>query len=586
MLKKIFAVFLCMIIVFSVSACGNNTDAKVLAFVSEQSDKRFAYNVVRSQDLPESNEQSAKDLKSAIKKNLNLICSISFDSKVEDYDGNCEILIGDTDREESKEAIECLKANRERYFLDFIIKVIDDKICIYSPNEDMLNKGIEYFIDKFVQSEESWKKLNSNTEIIYEVPIRYQNHKIAGKELDSFTVIGVRDMEYIYAKEIDELTKFISNSQGYELKVTDDRAKNTDAEILIGNTQREESDAVNVTGKDWIIKVVNGKLVIKGGDSLSLGAAIKAFYELLKENTEKDMTINLEEGFELKGSFAADKSDYNYVWGDEFNGESLNHYWWLDYFNEKYGSESPSCLGGTVTEKGTENVKFTGDGCATIFCTRDGKNFTAGHMATNDTMHFKYGILEIRAKLPEETGNASFWLNGALLGYGCMIEYDILENFGSTKSFAANVHKWSSMPSGTYHTSLDHDADYRKLKNYLFTDEYDPNMDLSTDFHVYTLIWDEHQVSVAVDGKIFFTLDLDEENEGYQSTKLADYFILSCTMGSADYGKPVEADGLTYAELKVDYVRLYQHGDNESELQLRDKNLVKLDGRELWREYH
>ncbi len=551
------------------TGCGGSVQR--LASVTEDG-KYFYWSIVREKGCADSVEKAAKSIRSALRKTYKTSVTVSYGEE-EDYEGNLEILIGNTGREESEQALERIKANRENHQFDFIIASIGDKICINALKDEMVAKAAEYFAETYCGSEEAWERLNTGTEIIYEAPFESHPHAIGGAELRNFTVVTVRDMEYIYGRRVDDIVDYLSESQGYTLPQQDERAAETKYEILIGDLQRSASQAVKAEGDNWIIKAVDSKLVIKGGSSLATADALESFLALIKEKENEGSYLDLKPDFELKGSYAATDSSFKLVWNDEFNADRLDTHWWVDYTpQDPYGRTEGSSLGGECVQKSVENTKLTGDGCLTVFATRNGKNFTSGSLCTWDTLQLKYGIIEFRAKLPQEPGCSALWFNSSKLGYGCMTEYDLLENFGSAKSFAANIHRWWLQNGSTGHTSLDI-PEYTKLKKYSFTDTIDKNADLSTDFHIYSMEWDEHNVSFAVDGKTFFSYSLDE-TDNPDARKIPAYMLMSCKMGSANYGVAATADSPEYVELKVDYVRVYQRADIGSELLTRDKGNI------------
>lgn len=261
------------------SAVKTNTEiGDPLPDVSESNSKNFSYTVIRPKSSTTAVDELAKDLRSAIKKTFNATVKMTYDETA--GSGYYEILIGATNRAESDEAKRQLESNRKNHQLDFIITVINEKICIYSGNEEMLQKAVSYFTESFCSSKKAWQRLNTKTRVIYEAPLISYNHKIAGKPLSSFRFVTPRAMEYIYGKEIQSITNHLSNNQGYDLTVTDERDTAVSSEIIVGDTSRAESKAVTASGDNWVIKETGGKLVIKGGNSLSLAAGIKELYSL------------------------------------------------------------------------------------------------------------------------------------------------------------------------------------------------------------------------------------------------------------------------------------------------------------------
>lgn len=537
-----------------------------LADVAEDG-KNFSYVIIRPKTSSTEIEALVKDTRSTIKKAFGATVRMTYDV-TQGSQSSYEILVGDTNRAETQTAKAAMQGNRANYQLDFIIKVVNEKICIYAENEQMLQKAVTYFNDTFCSSKEGWSRLNTKTQIIYESPIKAYNHTIAGKELSAFSFVTPKAPEYIYCKDIWSIVEHISGNQGFELPVTDLRAAVSANEILIGDTGRAESKSVSVSGDDWIICVKNGKLVIKGGNSLSLSAGISTFYQMLLNAENSGKALSLADGYTKTGTYKPTDSDYRLTWNDEFNADKLDNYWWLDYSNSPYGFEKASALGGKCIQLGTACASLE-DGSLVLKAYRDGRDFYGGDISTNYTMMYRYGIIEIRAKMPAAPGHAAFWLNCANIGYGNGAEFDILENFGYVNSFAANLHKWCG---GDYHTSLDSDSTYRKTKQYTFVDPFDPNATLVDDYHVYTMIWNDHQVIQAVDGKVFFTYEMTENDD---VLRLPYYLILANGLGGTNYGVDWKEGDPDETKAVFDYVRVYQVNDGKSIMYRRDTGIPK-----------
>lgn len=71
-------------------------------------------------------------------------------------------------------------------------------------------------------------------------------------------------MEYIYGKEIQSITNHLSNNQGYDLTVTDERDTAVSSEIIVGDTSRAESKAVTASGRQLGDKGNRRKACYKG----------------------------------------------------------------------------------------------------------------------------------------------------------------------------------------------------------------------------------------------------------------------------------------------------------------------------------
>ena len=104
-IKRVLSVFLAAALTVISAGCkkSKNNSASVgaaLAQVSEQTGK-FSYTVIRGKNAATEVSEAAKALRTALKKTFDANVTLTFDETVEDYDGNTEILIGSTNREES-----------------------------------------------------------------------------------------------------------------------------------------------------------------------------------------------------------------------------------------------------------------------------------------------------------------------------------------------------------------------------------------------------------------------------------------------------------------------------------------------------
>ena len=158
-----------------------------------------------------------------------------------------------------------------------------------------------------------------------------------------------------------------------------------------------------------------------------------------------------------------------------------------------------------------------------------------------------------------------------------------LENFGKPDSFATNLHRWWSTDDYWGHTSFD-TPKYKDQKRYTFTDSTDKA--LSDSYHIYSMEWTDAMVSFAFDGKPFFTYSLDDD-ENVDIRRQPVYFLMNCLMGETG-GTAVSLNDPKHQEAYVDYVRLYQRNDIDSQLFTRDKNNVpRYDNNGIYTyEYH
>src|ERR1700749_915025 len=101
----------------------------------------------------------------------------------------------------------------------------------------------------------------------------------------------------------------------------------------------------------------------------------------------------------------------NLIWSDEFNGTSVDGTKW----NINTGNGCPSLCGWGTGEienytNSTNNVSVSG-GYLTLEARNSGGSYTSGRLNSSGKFNFKYGRLEMRAKLPSGTGLwPAFWM--------------------------------------------------------------------------------------------------------------------------------------------------------------------------------
>lgn len=219
-----------------------------------------------------------------------------------------------------------------------------------------------------------------------------------------------------------------------------------------------------------------------------------------------------------------------------------------------------------------EEHYFLKDGALVLRLTKDeatNKFKTAPSLTTVDRMSFKYGYLEMRAKL--DYGHYMFyswWMqpDKKLLPenfryYG---EIDIFETWWQARGLTFSVGKWYDGYKGAvgqYSTGTDvskHEG------NYKFTFPKDVN--LKNEYHIYGFEWTPEYLKAYVDGYCYYTIYIDEANdysEEYPGMEcFHDYYYLC--WNNWMYITHAEETKLEngYADYAIDYVRLYQ---NENE---------------------
>ena len=125
---------------------------------------------------------------------------------------------------------------------------------------------------------------------------------------------------------------------------------------------------------------------------------------------------------------------------------------------------------------------------------------------TYNTMLFKYGYLEMRAKIPFRHGAwPSFWMQSAtpFKTVDWFSEVDIFEVFSSTDTVLANIHKWHEGKHSMLGTVLESKKRAYKFKNI---------DNLNDEYHVYGFEWDKKHMRFYVDDEMFCEFPIDKNN--------------------------------------------------------------------------
>ena len=252
--------------------------------------------------------------------------------------------------------------------------------------------------------------------------------------------------------------------------------------------------------------------------------------------------FNVDDGYITAG----EQYGYNLAWGEEFdNGIDLSA------FNFEIGDGCPDICGWGNNElefyTDEEKNARTEDGKLIITATKSSSGkFESARITTQGKKVFKYGRMDIRAKLPIGQGIwPAIWMLGADInevGWPACGEIDIMEYLGHQPNIAYGTAHWGPQGRGysTYST-----GEQRRATSY------------ADNFHVFTLVWEENRMDWYIDETKFHTITpSDMRGEQYRFNN--DFFlILNVAVGGNWPGTP---DGTTVfpQTMEVDYIRVFQ----------------------------
>lgn len=176
------------------------------------------------------------------------------------------------------------------------------------------------------------------------------------------------------------------------------------------------------------------------------------------------------------------------------------------------------------------------------------KNYTSARL--NSKFAFKYGRVDIRAKLPSAAGTwPAFWTLGTNInevgnyfgdsegnvGWPMCGEIDIMEQSTNKSETLGHFH-WGDVNNGNYGNY----GDKTSIEN------------ASTTYHIYSLIWNNSSMQILLDNKVFLTMT-NTQSVPFDNRH---YLLLNIAMGG-NLGGTIDPN-FTQDEMIVDYVRVFQ----------------------------
>ena len=243
----------------------------------------------------------------------------------------------------------------------------------------------------------------------------------------------------------------------------------------------------------------------------------------------------------------------NLVWSDEFNGSgaiSSNNWfqqtqlpngggWYNGEMQHYTNSQTNSFQSNGSLNLVAKKETFTDQGVT--------KQYTSARL--NSKFAFKYGRVEVRAKLPTGVGTwPAIWMLGKNIiepggfwssTYGTAFwpacgEIDIMEHWGTNQNYVQSAMHTPSSYGGTVNLGGQTIAT------------------ASTAFHIYTLVWTSVKMEFAVDGVIHYTYNPSVKNASTWPFDAEQYLLLNLAIQSNI------SSSFTQGAMEVDYVRVYQ----------------------------
>lgn len=243
------------------------------------------------------------------------------------------------------------------------------------------------------------------------------------------------------------------------------------------------------------------------------------------------------------------------VFEDEFDGTEVDLSKWTLLVGDGTDFGLPAGWGNNELQWYQEDNATVADGMLTITAREEivnGYNYTSSRMITADKADFKYGRMEMRAKMPITQGMwPAFWMfftgPGEYGGWAASGEIDIMEYIGSepTEVFGT-IHYGQPFPGNVFSSTE------IQLDSGTFND----------DFHTFAIEWEPGEIRWYMDDILYSTRDTWWSNGGNFPAPFDQDFhlLLNFAVGGNLPGNPDDTSVFPQ-EYIIDYVRVWQSDD-------------------------
>lgn len=241
---------------------------------------------------------------------------------------------------------------------------------------------------------------------------------------------------------------------------------------------------------------------------------------------------------------ATDLDGWRLVWADEFDVDGLPDPSRWTYEEGLIRNDELQYY----TRARPENARVE-NGALVIEARREaweGADYTSASVTTRGITSWRYGRIEVRAKLPTGRGMwPAIWMLGENIdevGWPACGEIDIMENVGfDPDRIHANVH--TEAFNHVLGTNLGEVIDLP-----------DPHLD----FHVYAVEWRPDRIEFFLDGERYFSFENSGAGPAEWPFDTPHFLILNAAVGGAWGGQQGVDDSIFPQRYYIDYVRVYE----------------------------
>lgn len=284
------------------------------------------YKIIRPDLTSEAVQNAAINLKNVLNEQYSISIPILTDFEGRNFNVadryKYEIIVGNTNRDESISAIESLRYD------DFIITLSGTRVVITGGNDEATAKAVDYFIENYVKGDVL--TVSTNMARVNGTYSR-ENVKIGGIDLSDYTIVYNGD----FKSGAQTAASKLGSTTGAIINLQSESKKDSEHTIFLGSKKfsLEFFDGLGVD--DFKIVTKDGNIHIVGGSDYAVNTALKRFIDFVATDaTSSDISFescSLSYTLPDRDEYINDISKLALHWELEFDVPE----WMLD-FDEKY----------------------------------------------------------------------------------------------------------------------------------------------------------------------------------------------------------------------------------------------------------
>jgi len=312
LLKFLFCLLLCVMAVIFVS-CGqktgrtedtSNVSDSTSETVLETDPGRIVenitmeqlknYTLIRQEDASDEIVQAGVTLREAFIDSLGVTLNLKSDLHSENVPalriGEYEILLGNCDRDESRQFMADLKIN------DYGYAMIGKKLVICGGSEDATLTALKEFIANVIRKHDASADLfyDGSVQVLHRGTYEISEFTLQGSDIAEYAVVYPNKNESCKALA-NELIDQIADKSGIQLTLRNDKEATAGKEILIGTTNRTgcKYTAQTLSEGSYLIGADNQYICARGADGIGDYYAVYALISALLDQVSPKQNIIL-----------------------------------------------------------------------------------------------------------------------------------------------------------------------------------------------------------------------------------------------------------------------------------------------------